>query len=159
MQTICPHCQTVFKVSDEQLSLADGYVRCGICKEVFNALEKPTAEAEKDPSADSAIADKTDTTKTVAAGDSNTPEPAAHPTTTLPDSEKNPEPPGDSAATSTTAAEQAKEFDVVVDNAQADLFSEASPETETESPSFSTEISAPEAIEPDTVADTVTDTP
>ncbi|MDH5611658.1 MAG: DUF3426 domain-containing protein [Gammaproteobacteria bacterium] len=39
MQTICPHCQTVFKVSDEHLKIADGYVRCGICKEVFNALE------------------------------------------------------------------------------------------------------------------------
>ena len=39
MQTICPHCQTVFKVSDEHLKAADGYVRCGICKEVFNALE------------------------------------------------------------------------------------------------------------------------
>ena len=40
MQTKCPHCQTVFKVSDEHLKVADGYVRCGICKEVFNALEK-----------------------------------------------------------------------------------------------------------------------
>ena len=39
MQTICPHCQTVFKIADEQLKAADGYVRCGICKEVFNALE------------------------------------------------------------------------------------------------------------------------
>ena len=39
MQTICPHCQTIFKVADEHLKAADGYVRCGICKEVFNALE------------------------------------------------------------------------------------------------------------------------
>lgn len=40
MQAICPHCQTVFKVSDENLRAADGFVRCGICKEVFNVLEK-----------------------------------------------------------------------------------------------------------------------
>ena len=46
MQTICPHCQTVFKVSDEHLNAADGYVRCGICKEVFNALETDLPEKE-----------------------------------------------------------------------------------------------------------------
>lgn len=40
MQTQCPHCQTIFKVSDENLKIADGFVRCGLCKEVFNALEK-----------------------------------------------------------------------------------------------------------------------
>ncbi|MDT8451506.1 MAG: DUF3426 domain-containing protein [Gammaproteobacteria bacterium] len=160
MQTICPYCQTVFKVLDEQLSLADGYVRCGICKEVFNALEKPTAEAEKDSSVDSAIADKTNTQNTVAAGDSNPTEPAAHPTTALPDSEKHPEPPGDSAPTSPTAAEPAKEITAaVVDSAQADLFSEASPQTETHSPALSVEISALEAIEPDTVAVTPVSNP
>ncbi|MCW8831028.1 MAG: zinc-ribbon domain-containing protein, partial [Gammaproteobacteria bacterium] len=32
MQTICPHCQTVFKVSNEHLKAADGYVRCGIAR-------------------------------------------------------------------------------------------------------------------------------
>lgn len=46
MQTKCPHCQTIFKVSDEHLKAADGYVRCGICKEVFNALKD---ETEKQP--------------------------------------------------------------------------------------------------------------
>ena len=59
MQTKCPHFQTVFKVSDEHLKVADGYVRCGICKEVFNALEKVpqldhTEAAEKVTKPDSA---------------------------------------------------------------------------------------------------------
>ncbi len=152
MQTICPHCQTVFKVSDEHLSAADGYVRCGICKEVFNALEKPTAEAEEDPSAESLMADETnDTTKTVTAGNSNPTEPAVYLTTTRPDSENHPELPGDPAMSSPTTAEPAKEIsDAVVDSAQADLFSEASPQTVTHSPSSSAEISALETIESDT---------
>jgi predicted Zn finger-like uncharacterized protein len=60
MQTICPHCKTVFKVSDEHLKVAEGYVRCGICKEVFNALEKDQPAAPKDPVADSALAQPTE---------------------------------------------------------------------------------------------------
>lgn len=40
MQITCPHCSTIFKVSNEHLNAADGYLRCGVCKEVFNALEK-----------------------------------------------------------------------------------------------------------------------
>ncbi len=37
MQTQCPHCQTLFHVTDEQLQAADGQVRCGQCDEVFTA--------------------------------------------------------------------------------------------------------------------------
>ncbi|MCL6263746.1 DUF3426 domain-containing protein [Craterilacuibacter sp. RT1T] len=40
MQTTqCPQCQTRFKVSDEQLAVAGGFVRCGHCAHVFNASE------------------------------------------------------------------------------------------------------------------------
>ena len=49
MQATCPHCQTVFKVSDENLRAADGFVRCGICKEVFNALEKDLPKNKQEP--------------------------------------------------------------------------------------------------------------
>jgi len=49
MQATCPHCQTVFKVSDENLRAADGFVRCGICKEVFNALKKDLLINKKAP--------------------------------------------------------------------------------------------------------------
>lgn len=37
MLTQCPHCETVFRVSAEQLSVAAGRVRCGQCAGVFDA--------------------------------------------------------------------------------------------------------------------------
>ena len=47
MQTRCPDCQTVFRVTPEQLKARAGKVRCGQCQSVFNALdsllEDPTA--------------------------------------------------------------------------------------------------------------------
>jgi predicted Zn finger-like uncharacterized protein len=47
--TQCPHCRTSFKVSHNQLSVARGAVRCGACKQVFNAarqlLEQSTGQA------------------------------------------------------------------------------------------------------------------
>ena len=47
--TQCPHCHTSFKVSHNQLSVARGAVRCGACKQVFNAarqlLEQSTGQA------------------------------------------------------------------------------------------------------------------
>lgn len=39
MQTQCPHCDTKFRVTGTQVQAADGFVRCGVCKEVFNAIE------------------------------------------------------------------------------------------------------------------------
>ena len=39
MQTHCPHCDTRFRVTETQINTADGFVRCGICKQVFNAFE------------------------------------------------------------------------------------------------------------------------
>ena len=54
MQTQCPHCQTLFHVTDEQLQAADGQVRCGECDKVFTAElidtpEAPTLEEINDP--------------------------------------------------------------------------------------------------------------
>ncbi|MCG2579552.1 MAG: zinc-ribbon domain-containing protein [Marinobacter sp.] len=46
LQTRCPNCDTRFRVTDEQLSIAKGKVRCGNCMEVFNAVDhqvKPAA--------------------------------------------------------------------------------------------------------------------
>jgi predicted Zn finger-like uncharacterized protein len=37
MQAECPHCHTLFRVTETQLDMADGMVRCGFCKEVFDA--------------------------------------------------------------------------------------------------------------------------
>ncbi|WP_417567320.1 DUF3426 domain-containing protein [Marinobacter sp.] len=39
LQTQCPNCQTRFRVTDEQLGIAKGKVRCGSCMSVFNAIE------------------------------------------------------------------------------------------------------------------------
>lgn len=39
MQTTCPSCQTVFRVTAEQLQVRAGKVRCGKCAFVFNAFD------------------------------------------------------------------------------------------------------------------------
>lgn len=39
LQTQCPKCQTRFRVTEEQLGVAKGKVRCGNCMNVFNAIE------------------------------------------------------------------------------------------------------------------------
>ncbi|WP_144175081.1 DUF3426 domain-containing protein [Pseudomonas sp. Kh13] len=38
--TQCPHCQTSFRVTHHQLSVARGVVRCGHCLQVFNAARQ-----------------------------------------------------------------------------------------------------------------------
>ena len=37
--TRCPHCGTTFRVVPDQLRIGAGWVRCGRCKEVFDATE------------------------------------------------------------------------------------------------------------------------
>src|ERR1035437_4029133 len=39
METRCPGCQTIFRVTSVQLKARAGKVRCGECQEVFNALD------------------------------------------------------------------------------------------------------------------------
>ncbi|MGE8189870.1 DUF3426 domain-containing protein [Pseudomonas sp. NPDC086278] len=68
--TQCPHCQTSFRVSHAQLSVARGVVRCGSCLQVFNAARqlleqragkapvKPVAPAIVEPPAPRAISQK-----------------------------------------------------------------------------------------------------
>ncbi|MDR0565236.1 MAG: zinc-ribbon domain-containing protein, partial [Azoarcus sp.] len=48
MLTRCPNCQTVFRLSSEQLLARQGRVRCGTCLHPFNALDHL---AESDPKA------------------------------------------------------------------------------------------------------------
>lgn len=38
LATRCTHCGTIFKVVQDQLKVSEGWVRCGRCTEVFNAL-------------------------------------------------------------------------------------------------------------------------
>ena len=37
MQTECPNCHTLFRITEVQLQMAEGMVRCGFCKRVFDA--------------------------------------------------------------------------------------------------------------------------
>ena len=46
--TQCPHCQTSFRVSHAQLSVARGVVRCGACLQVFNAARQLLGQREPD---------------------------------------------------------------------------------------------------------------
>lgn len=44
LTTQCPRCSTAFHVTPEQLREAQGWVRCGICQEVFGAQAHAMAE-------------------------------------------------------------------------------------------------------------------
>ena len=44
MYTNCPECGTVFRISSNDLRVAEGYVRCGHCSATFNALGSLTDE-------------------------------------------------------------------------------------------------------------------
>jgi predicted Zn finger-like uncharacterized protein len=45
-KTRCPHCSSIFTVSDTQLSIRDGYTRCGKCFKVFKADDYLLVERE-----------------------------------------------------------------------------------------------------------------
>lgn len=49
MLTRCPACQTVFRITPEQLKARQGRVRCGGCRHVFNALDTLLDEAGPPP--------------------------------------------------------------------------------------------------------------
>jgi predicted Zn finger-like uncharacterized protein len=48
MKTRCPDCQTVFRVTPEQIRTRAGKVRCGYCQAVFNALDALLDEGHSD---------------------------------------------------------------------------------------------------------------
>ncbi|MFO3725034.1 DUF3426 domain-containing protein [Pseudomonas sp. HLMP] len=73
--TQCPHCQTSFRVTHHQLSVARGVVRCGHCLQVFNAA-KQLLEQNRAAGAQAAPAP--------AAAPEPTPEPAAQPASQRP---------------------------------------------------------------------------
>ncbi|MCP3675302.1 MAG: hypothetical protein GY829_12625, partial [Gammaproteobacteria bacterium] len=51
--TCCPKCDTAFVVTEEHLQMADGKVRCGSCKSVFNDIvDLPIDEAEEEAALD-----------------------------------------------------------------------------------------------------------
>ena len=54
LATRCPACQTAFKVVKDQLRLADGWVRCGRCDEVFLAADALTLTEREQPASSKA---------------------------------------------------------------------------------------------------------
>lgn len=65
LATRCPHCQTTFRVAQDQLKIRAGIVRCGTCKQIFNGVEHLIASEEmvtaKPPVASQASASHDDT--------------------------------------------------------------------------------------------------
>lgn len=55
MLTRCPHCLTQFRVTAEQLKIRQGKVRCGVCQQVFDALESLKDEFIAMPAAPVAV--------------------------------------------------------------------------------------------------------
>ena len=47
--TRCPACKTVFRVTDEQLAMRQGRVRCGHCKTVFDGRAELVRITEPPP--------------------------------------------------------------------------------------------------------------
>ena len=48
MRTRCTKCETIFNITEDQLALRDGLVRCGLCKNVFNGREALLPEETDD---------------------------------------------------------------------------------------------------------------
>ncbi|MDD2884343.1 MAG: zinc-ribbon domain-containing protein, partial [Dechloromonas sp.] len=48
MRTRCPACDTIFRVTSEQLRMKAGKVRCGQCQHVFNAFDYLLPDASTD---------------------------------------------------------------------------------------------------------------
>ena len=48
MKSRCPECQTVFRVTPDQLKARAGKVRCGQCQNIFNALDSLLDEDSQD---------------------------------------------------------------------------------------------------------------
>ncbi|MGU7783763.1 DUF3426 domain-containing protein [Burkholderia sp. PU8-34] len=76
LATRCPHCETVFRLQQEQLALHGGLVRCGHCQQVFDAAASLVDEhaAQPEPAVadaahgDSAVARSADAASTAESG-------------------------------------------------------------------------------------------
>lgn len=55
LATRCPACHTAFRVVQDQLKVSEGWVRCGRCNEVFNALDG-LFDLDRDPAPTSGTA-------------------------------------------------------------------------------------------------------
>jgi len=62
MLTRCPSCQTIFRIREDQLSMADGLAHCYRCEQVFNAreniLEEPATKAPSQPTEEPSLSNQ-----------------------------------------------------------------------------------------------------
>ena len=59
MYARCTHCKTIFRVTEEQLKIAKGYVRCGVCEQPFNALQNLAEQKSREKPQESGAESKT----------------------------------------------------------------------------------------------------
>ena len=90
MFTVCPKCALTLVVTATDLRIAQGYVRCGRCLNVFNALarlseERPAAPAEPSPETDAAGSGEQIASAAPAQPPSPSPEPPQEPPSTIDD--------------------------------------------------------------------------
>src|SRR4030088_2613044 len=63
MFTVCPKCALTLVVTAADLRVAQGYVRCGRCSNVFNALARLSEDRQAAPAAAQAQASQEDASK------------------------------------------------------------------------------------------------
>lgn len=103
LATRCTACGTVFRVVQDQLKVSEGWVRCGRCSEVFNALEG-LFDLEGSSGPTPLARDPDDSVPTALSASSSTPTPTAATTATPPEAAAAPE--DDAAAEDDTATTQ-----------------------------------------------------
>ena len=97
LTTHCPRCATAFSVTQEQLGEAQGWVRCGVCQEVFIAQAHTAAPPQALPPVEPPLPHQPEALSTdePRLDDDNTPDPATTATTSAATSTplpKRPEP-------------------------------------------------------------------
>ena len=58
MQTECPHCHTLFRITEQQLEQADGQVQCGHCLAIFSAENPYNSQLQNDSHTDAKSPDE-----------------------------------------------------------------------------------------------------
>jgi len=84
MFTVCPKCTLTLALTANDLRVGQGYVRCGRCSNVFNALLKlseapPDADAGTPPIAQADPASRSQITRAISSAASDTAQTAAAP--------------------------------------------------------------------------------
>jgi len=112
MYTSCPECGTVFRISTNELRVAEGYVRCGHCSATFNAIATLTDEPPPTVTLQQLVL------PTEPQAGASPPPPAPSVTPPEPEREPEPQPEPDPPATAAPlpASDDTLEFDIPEDS-------------------------------------------